>query len=202
MKNFNLILSGIGGQGVLTLAAVIGEAVLLSGYDVKVAELHGLAQRFGPLSTHIRFGKDIHSPLVTEAGADLLLGLERLEVLHTLKYVGKDTAILMGTREAVPTILYRKNIPYPPVGRVVAQAKRFSRHIYTADAAERAKTIGAPEVTANIYLAGMAVSMGLLPLKESKFEDAMRALMPKKFLEMNLEVFRLGIKDGRNMKKR
>jgi len=193
---FNLIVSGVGGQGVLTLAAVIGEAVLQSGHDVKVAELHGLAQRFGPLSTHIRFGKKVGSPLIAEAGANLLIGLERLEVLHTLKYVGKDTSVLMGTREAVPTILYRKNIPYPTVDQVIAKIRKFTSKVITADAGERAKSIGAPEVTANIYLTGMAVQMNLLPLKEKHITNAMKELMPKKILQTNLKVLKLGMKDA------
>jgi indolepyruvate ferredoxin oxidoreductase beta subunit len=195
MKNFNLIISGIGGQGVLTLAGVIGEAILQSGYDVKLAELHGLAQRFGPLSTHIRFGKDIHSPLVKEGGADLILGLERLEVLHALRYAGKQTSILMDTKESVPTVLYRKKIKYPEIKEVITKVKSFTKDITPVDATRKVILAGAPPVTANIYLMGTAIARGLLPIKENKIISAMKATVPPKFLDMNKRVFRLGIKD-------
>lgn len=192
--NFNLVISGIGGQGVLTLASIIGKAALQSNYDIKVAELHGLSQRFGSLGCHIRFGNNIHSPLVSEAAADLLIAFERLEVLHALKYVGKKTSIIMGSKQAVPTVLYLRNIKYPSIREVVKQTKQFTSDISIIDATERVLSVGAPAVTSNIYLLGVAVAEGLLPLKEKKILDAMKAIMPPKILQLNIKIFKLGLK--------
>ncbi|MBU2635317.1 2-oxoacid:acceptor oxidoreductase family protein, partial [Patescibacteria group bacterium] len=86
MKNrtFNIVISGTGGQGLITLLQIIAEAALVEGLDVKTSELHGLSQRGGAVETHIRFGKKIYSPLVSLGSADLILSLETLESLRAL----------------------------------------------------------------------------------------------------------------------
>lgn len=201
MKNFNLIVSGLGGQGVLTVAAVLGEAAMAAGHDVKVAELHGLAQRFGPLSTHIRFGDDIHSPLVGEGHADLILALERLEALHALPYAGSGTAVLINTRKSVPTVLYLRKIQYPSVSEVVAQVKGFSSRVFTVDGDSKVSGAGLPSVAANTYLMGISASSGLLPIGQRGIEDAMRLMLPEDSLDSNIKAFRLGMKDGVALKK-
>ena len=72
-NNFNIIISGIGGQGIITLTRILAEAALLQGLDVKTSELHGLSQRGGSVETHIRFGRNIFSPLVRQGSADLII---------------------------------------------------------------------------------------------------------------------------------
>ena len=80
-KNFNIVIVGTGGQGLITLLQILAEAALIEKFDVKTSELHGLSQRGGSVEVHIRFGKKIHSPLVAQASADLILALEAQETL-------------------------------------------------------------------------------------------------------------------------
>ena len=82
-KNFNIILTGVGGQGIITLLSVIDEAAFVEGYDIKSSELHGLSQRGGSVEAHIRFGKKVYSPMVSNGKADLIIALEALEALRS-----------------------------------------------------------------------------------------------------------------------
>jgi len=90
-KDFNIIIIGTGGQGLITLLQVLAEAALIENYDVKTSELHGLSQRGGSVEVHIRFGKEIHSPLVSQSGADLVLALEIQESLKGIYFANRKT---------------------------------------------------------------------------------------------------------------
>ena len=96
-KTFNLIVTGYGGQGVLTITKIITTAAMLQGYDVKEAELHGLAQRGGSLDCHVRFGSKVYSPIVPRGKADLIISLESLEALRACYWANENTDILCGT---------------------------------------------------------------------------------------------------------
>src|ERR1035437_3900834 len=94
-KNFNIILTGVGGQGIITLLQVIDEAAFIQGYDVRSSELHGLSQRGGSVEAHIKFGKRVYSPMVSNGEADLIIALEALEALRESSKAGKQTKILV-----------------------------------------------------------------------------------------------------------
>jgi len=93
-KPFNIIITGVGGQGVITLTQIIAEAALIEGKDVKTSELHGLSQKGGSVQTHIRFGKKVYSPLIAEGKADLILSLEIIEGLRKINYANSKTNFL------------------------------------------------------------------------------------------------------------
>ena len=90
MDNFNIIVNGVGGQGVITLLSLIAEAAFVEGYDIKSSELHGLSQRGGSVETHIRFGKKVNSPLIPNGKADLILSLETLEAFQEGERLSRD----------------------------------------------------------------------------------------------------------------
>ena len=92
---YNIIITGVGGQGLITLLQVIGQAALQEGYDVKTSELHGLSQRGGSVSVHIRFGRQIFSPIIAQGQADLVLALEMQEALAGAEFASKKTAFLV-----------------------------------------------------------------------------------------------------------
>lgn len=96
-EQFNIVIVGIGGQGLITLLQVLAEAALLQGYDVKTSELHGLSQRGGSVEVHIRFGKNIFSPLVAQGKAELILALDSKEGLNAKRYAGPKTSWLINS---------------------------------------------------------------------------------------------------------
>ena len=93
--NFNIIITGVGGQGLITLVAIFNEAAFSESYDVKSSELHGLSQRGGSVETHVRFGKKVYSPLISDGEADLIIGLELLEGLRAVRHAGPKTKFLV-----------------------------------------------------------------------------------------------------------
>ncbi|WP_333638992.1 indolepyruvate oxidoreductase subunit beta [Pyrobaculum aerophilum] len=98
----SLVIVGVGGQGVLTLARWIGEAALAEGYDVRIAEVHGMSQRGGSVEVHVRYGKDIYAPIVEEGGADYVIALEALEALRAYKYLKRGGELIVNKRVIQP----------------------------------------------------------------------------------------------------
>ncbi|MEM0320075.1 MAG: 2-oxoacid:acceptor oxidoreductase family protein, partial [Candidatus Nezhaarchaeales archaeon] len=101
MKQVNIVLSGIGGQGILTLASILGTAAVIEGYDVRVAEVHGMAQRGGAVVCHVKIGKIVNSPLVMEGSADVLLSLELSETIRALNFL-KPRGVVVMSKSAFP----------------------------------------------------------------------------------------------------
>src|SRR4030042_4430542 len=95
IDQFNIVIKGVGGQGLITLLQIIAEAALSEGYSVRTSELHGLSQRGGSVEVHIRFGKKIYSPMVAQGKADLILGLEEQEALNGISFSGHKTNFLI-----------------------------------------------------------------------------------------------------------
>jgi len=185
-KNFNLVIIGVGGQGQITLLKVLAQAALIEGYDVKTSELHGLSQRGGSVEVHIRFGKEIFSPLVNQAGADLILALEFQEALRSLYYVAPKTKILINK--------YFLPIPGEPLispNEILSQLKKFTSKIEIVEAAEICKKELAKEVFAGVYLLSFASNNNLIPLKTQSILKAIKKIIPEKYLELNLKTFDL-----------
>lgn len=189
---FNIVVTGIGGQGVLTVAEVIAQAALAAGHDVKTAELHGLSLRFGPLECHVRFGKKVLSPLVPAGRADLIFALERLESLRALEFAGKKTTVLFDTRAAVPTLMSIKKQKYPSEKETENTIKKFSKKGIHVPATKAVKKAGLDPIMANIYLLGRAVAEGVLPLKKEHLLKGLEMVVPPKALETNKKVFEMG----------
>ena len=99
----NVIMVGVGGQGIILASELLSEAALLAGYDIRKSEVHGMAQRGGSVSSHVRFGKRVLSPLIEFGKADVMLAFEKVEGLRTCEFVKKGGTIIMNDVEVVPT---------------------------------------------------------------------------------------------------
>ncbi|MEM7828481.1 MAG: 2-oxoacid:acceptor oxidoreductase family protein, partial [Candidatus Aenigmatarchaeota archaeon] len=129
LDEYNIVVVGVGGQGLLTLAGAIARAALEHGYEVRAAELHGLSQRFGSIETSLRFGKNIYSPIVRQASADLVIALEPAEAIKACYYASQKTAFLLDTKPIVPNIMYQEGIEYPSIDEIKARINIFSKKI-------------------------------------------------------------------------
>lgn len=185
MKTFNLIITGYGGQGILTLADIIAKAAILQGYNVKEAELHGLAQRGGSLNCHVRFGKKISSPLVIKGNADLIISLEAVEALRACYWANKKTKILTNSK------VLRINMDLKQVSNKI---KKISKNLHSVDADKIVEKITKDITMVNIFMLGYAVNKGLLPLKKEFVWKAIKGRIRKRFLEQNKEVFEEGFR--------
>lgn len=149
----DIILAGVGGQGILSIATVIGEAALSEGLYLKQAEVHGMSQRGGDVQSNLRISSEpIHSDLIPRGGADLVISLEPMEALRYVEYLKPDGWIVTSS---VPFV----NIPnYPDIEEVLAHIKAYKNHVLL-DVETLAKSVGAPAQAANMVLLGAAIPM-------------------------------------------
>lgn len=195
-RAFNVIIVGTGGQGLITLLQIVAEAALQEGYDVKTSELHGLSQRGGSVEVHIRFGKKIHSPLVAQGKADLILGLETQECLRAVYFSNPKTTFLIN-KYSIPIPLQKSLLEKEIVGTL----KKFSKNINLIEATNICqKELGA-NVTAGVFLIAFAVFKNIISLKSSSILKAIKKLMPEKYLDINVKTFELAQKHAQKEKK-
>ena len=149
----DIILAGVGGQGILSIATVIGEAALQEGLYLKQAEVHGMSQRGGDVQSNLRLSSEpIMSDLIPKGGADLIISLEPMEALRYVEYLKPDGWIVTS---CVPFL----NIPnYPELEQVLARIKAYDHHVLL-DVEALAKEAGAPTQAANMVLMGAAIPM-------------------------------------------
>jgi len=183
----NVFLAGVGGQGILLASEVLCEAFLLSGHDVKKSEVHGMAQRGGAVTTHLRFGKKVYSPLIEPGTADLLVAFEKMEALRFAHYLSPGGAALVNAQEILPPSVSTGKERYP--SRIEERLREFTPNLFVVDALAAALSLH--EVRAvNIVMVGAASHF--LPLAEEAYVEALRAALPAKIVEVNVRAFRAG----------
>jgi len=168
----DIILAGVGGQGILSIATVIGEAVLHEGLYLKQAEVHGMSQRGGDVQSNLRISSEpVHSDLIPHGSADLIISLEPMEALRYVGYLKPDGWIVSSSLPFV-------NIPdYPPIEKILATIESHPNHVLL-DVEALAKQAGAPAQASNMVLLGAAVPM--LGIKLQKIEDGVRTIFSRK----------------------
>lgn len=201
MKEFNIVLAGVGGQGTLLAAEVIGSAAVSDGLDVRVSEIHGMAQRGGAVVSNVRIGEGVLASTVLDGQADVLLGFEPLETVRNLKSTSEKTLVIMNTQRIPPTELAAKNAEYPSVEEVLAKIHVFTGKVIVVEAAELAKKAGNRLAQNSVMLGALAAVEGF-PVKTESLLKALRELVPKKHVEMNLKAFELGRETVRKEQKR
>ncbi len=185
-NQFNIVIKGVGGQGLITVLQILAEAALSEGYDVRTSELHGLSQRGGSVEVHIRFGKKIYSPLISQGKADLILGLEMQETLKGAYYANQKTKFLVN-KHIIPIPLAK------PLTKteILKSLKKISKNIILVPAGEICQEKLGTNVVAGIYLINLAVFKKLIPLKPDSILRAIKKIIPEKYLELNLKAFNL-----------
>jgi indolepyruvate ferredoxin oxidoreductase beta subunit len=189
MKNkiTNVLIVGVGGQGVLLASEVLSETAILSGLDVKKSEVHGMSQRGGVVSSHIKFGPKVYSPIIPYGQADILISFEQAEALRAIDWVKKDGLIATSTTRLIPPIATSGKIKYPD--DPVADLKSKFNDVIALDADAIAIKLGNPRLV-NILLLG-AVSRRL-DVDVETWQEAIKARVKAKFVELNLKAFAKG----------
>jgi indolepyruvate ferredoxin oxidoreductase, beta subunit len=183
----NIFLAGVGGQGILLASEILGEAFLRGGYDVKKSEVHGMAQRGGAVTTHLRYGPTVFSPLIEPGTTDLLIAFEKLEALRFIHYLRPDGTVLVNAQEIPPAPVSSGQERYPE--RIEERLREVSPRIHMLDALTAALAL--QEVrTVNMVMTGAASHF--LPLPEDAYADALRARLPARVVEVNVQAFRAG----------
>jgi len=188
-KTRNIFLSGVGGQGTILASNILGQVMLNAGYEVKKAEVHGMAQRGGDVTTHFRFGEKVDSPVIKQGDVDYLVSFELLEALRYLNWVKPEGKILLNNFSILPPSVSLGKMEYP--GDIEQTFRKYFReNVWLINGYEIAKNIGNLQV-ANVVLIG-ALSCFFPELKEEQWKDAIRSLLPERLHEINILAFNEG----------
>ena len=183
----NILLAGVGGQGIILASEIISEAAIAAGYDVKKSEVHGMAQRGGAVSSHVRFGEKIYSPLIEIGTADIILAFEKLESLRHIQYLKNDGVVIVDDQQIEPLPVSAGLEKYPD--NIWDMLKEKANFIEIVDGPGIAQKLNNPRVI-NIAMIG-ALSKHL-DIEESVWKDVIRKQVPKGTEELNLSAFDMG----------
>ncbi|MBS7605802.1 MAG: indolepyruvate oxidoreductase subunit beta [Candidatus Bathyarchaeia archaeon] len=190
----NILLSGVGGQGILTLAELLGDAAILDGYEVRVSEVHGMAQRGGQVVCHVRFGKNVYSPLIIEGASDMLISLEVLESLRAARYLKHEGVVIINSLELPPPLAIIKGIKYPSINDAIKEFMKITKKIYVINSMEIIKRNRLPAATINTIILGSAWATGELGLSRDSLIKAMIRRFGEKWKDINIKAFEEGAK--------
>ncbi|NLT36390.1 MAG: indolepyruvate oxidoreductase subunit beta [Gaiellales bacterium] len=183
----NIIITGVGGQGVIMASYVLGQAALADGFDVKQSEVHGMSQRGGSVLSHLRFGRKIWSPLVTQGTAHLLLSFEALEALRYVTWLRPGGMLVYNTLQVNPSTVSSGLAEYPT--GVHSQIAAAWDRVRGVNATELAVKAGNPKA-ANMVMLGAAANS--LPFSDETWARIIADVVPPKTVEANMLAFGLG----------
>lgn len=187
---FNLIITGVGGQGGLTLSRIIGNAAMKEGYNVRIGETLGMSQRYGSVLSYLRFGEEVYSPLIEEGDADLMLALEPAEALRNARFLsGKSYAIINAYPIHTATTLVGKE-KYPSLEEIRNALSKICT-VEMENFQEEADKINSR--TLGVLMLGFAYGKGLIPLKKESILNGIQETLKPKLWEINIKALERGI---------
>ncbi|MDR0336389.1 MAG: indolepyruvate oxidoreductase subunit beta [Planctomycetaceae bacterium] len=183
----SVVLVGVGGQGILLASEIVAQAAVVTGFDVKTNEVHGMAQRGGSVIAQIRYGEKVFSPLVPKRTAKVLGSLERIECLRYSDYLAADGLAVVSNQKIIPVTASTGGAPYPEIDEQFL-SQYFSKLVYL-DAISVASAMGNTKAANTILLGAMSIS---LDLPETSWFEAIRRSVKKQFIDINIAAFQKG----------
>lgn len=195
MKNLDIFVAGVGGQGSLTASTLLSSAATRAGIKVIAGEIHGMAQRGGVVTSTVRFG-DVHGPIIPVGRADVLLGFEPVETWRSIGATNPQTLVITGTRTIVPSSVSLSGERYPAAEEVVARLKDTFENVIAVDATIIATELGNPLAMSSVLL-GVLAGTDLLPYGDDVLLAAIEEGVPERAREINRQAFAKGLEIGR-----
>ena len=189
----NILFCGVGGQGILLASEITAYSLLAAGYDAKKSEVHGMAQRGGSVTAHLRYGKKVYSPLINPGEADTVVAFEMMEAVRYLPFMSKDCQVIVNTHKIMPPAVATGKMEYPE--NVLGELEKKNIAMTALDAFSISKETGELRA-ANIVMVG--VMSNFLPIEESVFLEVLNKRIPERFLEVNMKAFQEGRKISRS----
>jgi len=196
MGEINLIIAGVGGQGSVLASHLVAIAAIRDGLHARVGETFGAAMRGGSVASHVRLGKEVHSPLISKDGAEIILALEPLEGLrNSAKYLREGGLLVTNTRAWSPTDVNIGLAEYPDMKTVEKSVKKLGGKAIIIDATSLAQQAGNVR-TMNVVMLGALAGTGKLPVSNESLKQVIRENVPKGTEEVNMRAFELGLKSA------
>lgn len=184
----NILLIGVGGQGTILTSKILSKGFVENGYDVKMAEIHGMSQRGGSVTTQIRYGSKVYSPVIEKGCADIIVAFEKSEALRFLDCLKSDGILVINDYEIDPVTVSLGLSKYPE--NVIDEYKRLCDRVYVINAHEIAEELGNTK-SMNIVLLGALVKM--LNITNIDWHSIIKSSVPEKAIDLNLEAFERGL---------
>lgn len=186
MDGKNIMIVGVGGQGTLLTSRILGKLATTAGYDVKLSEVHGMAQRGGSVVTFVRYGDRVAEPIVEEGQADVLIAFERLEALRYLHFLKKDGVVIVNDWRIDPITVVTRTASYP---EHIIDTLKAARKTIVVEATKEAKKMGMPKAFNVIVLGAAAKHMGF---SKEDWLQVIETTVPEKTIEINKKAFEAG----------
>ena len=193
----NIAITGVGGQGVLTLAEILAKTALQCGFNVRVGEIHGMAQRGGHVVCTVRVGKNAKGPIVDPGSAHLLVGFEPIETLREIHLVKQGGCVLMSSHVQYPVAVSMGQAEYPNHEEIIKNMKKYTDKIIEFDALDLAAKAGSTRAL-NMVMLGAIIGTGLLPITEKTTIDVISEAFQKKFEKINITATKLGLEQAKS----
>ncbi len=190
---YNVLIVGVGGQGIILASDVLGRVAAANGYDVKKNEIHGMAQRGGSVSSHVRFGRKVHSPIIKLGEADVLLSFEQIETLRYFPFLSRKGAVIVNDAKILPPAVFTGAQDYP--AGVLDTIREKAPSTIVVQGAEMAQRLGNPRVANVIFL---GVLSNYLDIPVEIYEGVLKETLKPKLIDVNLRAFHEGraLKNG------
>ena len=194
---YNIMTAGVGGQGLMLLSNVIGHACAEMHLNIKTAETHGLAQRSGSISTHVRIGEKVLSPLIPYGEADVMVSMEAIETLRNCEYIADGGTIIINkfiwhpVQSTFTRVKSRGKTPYVTFDEILERLLTITPHIRVIDCMDFANKAGNP-LTTNTVLLGALARVESFPINLDALKQALTRAVPKTSLDSNLRALQLG----------
>ncbi|MDZ7263156.1 MAG: indolepyruvate oxidoreductase subunit beta [candidate division KSB1 bacterium] len=185
----NVLMSGVGGQGVLVASDILVMVAMEAGLDAKKSEIHGMAQRGGSVVSQVRFGEKIYSPLIATGDADIILAFEKLEAVRYLDYLKGGGVVIVNNQQITPLTVFFADTPYPDDIATICHKK--TEHLFMINGMQIAEQLGNPRTINAVMLGALS---NFLEFDESQWLKAIGQRVPPKTLDLNRKAFEAGKK--------
>ncbi len=191
MSETNVLLVGVGGQGILTTSAILARSALKAGVNVVTAETHGMAQRGGSVEVHVRFG-EVDSPLIPYGSADIVVSLEPVEILRYTQYLNGGTKIILNTRSIIPPTVSTGIGKYPELEQILQAVEKITNDISVVNASDVAERYAGTVQATNVVVIGMLAKKIELPFSFETIQETIKEFFPERLVEPNLRALKAG----------
>lgn len=191
VKELNVIIAGVGGQGVVLMSEILGNAAVRDGLKVRGSEVLGMAQRGGSVFSNIRLGTDVEAPMTAHGKCDILVALEPSEGLRSIQYLNNTSTVILNIRKVIPTTVSIGESTYPEIEQITEKLQAVAGKVITLDALELAEKAGS-RLSVNVVMLGALFGYGKMSISVETVKEFIRGRFSARAAEANLRAFDLG----------